>query len=217
MFYDKDRIISLGNNYIAQSVHFQFQSATPTPTATPAPSAKPSSGSLSPAVAAAIGVGGTLVLVALTLLVGYCCFYRRWQQRKRDTISAVPYTPGHRYSKQELDSKPGTAHSVSFPSNPNLTSRAGMKVLSQHEMEAYPASPSMGLPSNHSASSGAELSVNARHSRLPHQRTDQPASQRSELALTPLRHEMYHDPHRDSPQELPGDIGLGNTQPKEYC
>ncbi|EXJ55063.1 uncharacterized protein A1O5_12802 [Cladophialophora psammophila CBS 110553] len=215
MFYDNDVIISLGNNYIAQSVHFQFQSATPNTTSTSTPTAKNSPGSLSPAVAAAIGVGGTLIVVALGLLVGYCCFYRRWQQRKRETISAVPYTPGHRYSKQELDSKPGTAPSSSFPSNPNPPSYAGMKVPSQHEMEVYPGSPFAASPSNHIVSPDAELSVKARHSHLPHQNTHQPSAPWSELAPSPVRHEMYHDPHRGLPQELPGDIGLGNAQTKE--
>ncbi|OAP59097.1 hypothetical protein AYL99_06395 [Fonsecaea erecta] len=212
MFYDDSLIISLGNNYVAESVHFQFQSATPTPT--PAASTGTSSAGLSPGVAAAIGVGGTLVVVALGLVVGYCCFYRRRQQRKRETISAVPYTPGHRYSKQELDSKPGTAHGPAFSSAPiNPPSYAGMKGAVQHEMEVYPGTPSTPVPSNDLVSPGAELSVKARHSHLPpQQHADQPMSPWNELALSPVRHEMYHDPHRVLPQELPGD--MGHVQPR---
>ena len=219
MFYDNDVTISLGYDYIAQSVHFQFQSATPnstsTSTSTSTLSAKNSSVGLSPGVAAAIGVGGTLVLVALGLFVGYCCFYRRWQRKKRETIGGVPYTPGHRYSKQELDNNPGTDHSSSYSNNPNPPSYAGIKASSQHEMEVYPGNPTAALPSNYIASPGAELSVKARHSHLPPQHADQPASPWSELALSPIRHEMYHDPHRGLPHELPGDMGLGNAQAKE--
>ncbi|OQU97808.1 hypothetical protein CLAIMM_03692 [Cladophialophora immunda] len=214
MFYDNDLVISLGNNYVAQSVHFQFQSATPTPTTSSTPSAKDSSSGLSPGIAAAIGVGGTLVVVALGLFIGYCCFYRRRQQKKRETISAVPYTPGHRYSKQELDSKPGTAHGQPFSSSANAHSYAEMKAPAQHEMEVYPVSPSVPLPPNELVSPGAELSVKARHSHLPHQHTDHPTSPWSELALSPVRHEMYHDPHRALPQELPGDMGLQHIQPR---
>ncbi|KIX95810.1 uncharacterized protein Z520_08518 [Fonsecaea multimorphosa CBS 102226] len=201
MFYDNDLIISLGNNYIAQSVHFQFQSATPTPT--PIASAGSSSKGLSPGIAAAIGVGGTLVVVALGLFVGYCCFYRRRQQKKRETISALPYTPGHRYSKQELDSKPGTAHGPPLSSSSNPPSYAGIKEPAQHEMEVYPSSPSTPLSSGNVVSPGAELSVNARHSHLPRQHVNTPSSPWSELAPSPARHEMYHDPHRAFPQELP--------------
>ncbi|OAL33668.1 hypothetical protein AYO20_07006 [Fonsecaea nubica] len=208
MFYDDLQTISLGNNYIAQSVHFQFQSPTPTPTPSPSttstPSTKNSSVGLSPGVAAAIGIGGTLVVVGAGLFVGYCCFYRRWQRKKRETISAIPYTPGHRYSKQELDSKPGTAYGVHTHSIPH----ADMKLPTQHEMEVYPGRPPASVPSNSAVSPGAELSVKARHSHLPPQHGLQPTSPYSELALSPLRHEMYHDPRRPLPQELPGDMDM---------
>lgn len=205
MFYDNDVVIVPGYNYVAESVHFQIQSATPSSSAL----------SLSPAVAAAIGVGGTIVVLAAGLLIGWFCIYRRRKLRQAagETISAAPSTTAQPYSKQELDSKPGTISSSTDDRNP--FSPASVKGASHHEMEVYPkahansrsepysatvSSPSIASPSP----LGGELSTMARHSRLPPRHA-------GELPVAPVRHEMHHD-QRAFASELPGDIELGNPQ-----
>lgn len=195
MFYDNDEVIVLGDNYVAESVHFQIQGASSTT----------SSISISPAIAAAIGVGGTVVVVAIGLLIGYFFFYRpRILRRKRETINTMPYTPSHPYSKHELDSKAGTITSRDSSS----LRHANMKAASHHEMEVFPnaKSPSSADVSSPSIapSPGGELSVTARHSRLP-------PPWKGELPVSPVRHEMHHD-QRVAPQELPGDFEMGNPQ-----
>jgi len=217
MFYDDDVIIDLGNNYVAESVHFQIQGAT----------ASPNSGisGLSPAVAAGAGVGGTLVLVLLGLFIGYFCLYRRRQlKKKRETISSVSYTPGHPYSKHELDSKPGTSDRSISPSDPDhhslkkslaATSVQKTYAPSHHEMEVYPGTGTASVSSPSVASPSGELAV-ARHSRLPQNHAGPPAAPCRELAVSPVRHEMPDDPHRVCPQELPGDIYFGNARSKEW-
>jgi hypothetical protein len=206
MFYDNDEVIVLGDNYIAESVHFQIQTATPSS----------SSIRLSPAVAAAIGVGGTVVVLAVGLLIGWFCIYRRRKLRRAagETFSVAPSTTAHPYSNHELDSKPGTISSSSTNER-NPFSPASVKGASHHEMEVYPnahansnlepysaavSSPSIASPSP----IGGELSTMARHSRLPPRHA-------GELPVSPVRHEMHHD-QRAFASELPGDFELGNPQ-----
>jgi hypothetical protein len=205
MFYDNDEVIVLGENYVAESVHFQIQSATPSS----------SSISLSPAVAAAIGVGGTIVVLAVVVLIGWFCIYRRRKPRRAagETFSTAPSTTAHPYSKHELDNKPGTISSSTDDRNP--FSPTSVKGASHHEMEVYPnahansnsepysaavPSPSVSSPSPLSG----ELSTTARHSRLP-------PRDAGELPVSPVRHEMHHD-QRAFVSELPGDFELGNPQ-----
>ena len=201
MFYDNDEVLVLGENYVAESVHFQFQTATPSSSST----------SLSPAVAAAIGVGGTIVVLAVGLLIGWFCIYRRRKLRHTagETFSAAPSTTAQPYSKHELDSKPGTISSSTNDRDP--FSPASVKGASHHEMEVYAnsksesysapvSSPSIASPSP----LGGELSTMARHSRLPPRHA-------GELSVSPVRHEMHHD-QRAFASELPGDIELGNPQ-----
>jgi hypothetical protein len=204
MFYDNDVTIVLGDNYVAESVHFQIQTATPSS----------SSISLSPAVAAAIGVGGTIVVLAVGLLIGWVCIYRRRKLRRAagETFSAAPSTTAQTYSKHELDSKSGT---ISSTNDQNPLSLASVKGGSHHEMEVYPnahdnskSDPSSATVSSPSIASpsplGGELSTMARHSRLPPRHA-------GELPVSPVRREMYHD-QRAFASELPGDIELGNPQ-----
>lgn len=230
MFYDNDYYIDLGYSYIAQSVHFQIQSATPTTSAasssTASSFAASSSGTnsvtsssiqLSPAIAAAIGVGGTVLVVVVALLVCYFCIYRRRQlKKKHETISAIPYTPGYRSSKQELDSKPGTSHGSSYPKSTNILSSADVKVPSHHEMGVYPGTGSAALSSPSVASPDSELSVTTRHSRLTPLHAGPPTAPVNELPVSPMRYEMHHDAQRAYRHELPGDIDLGNARNKEW-
>jgi hypothetical protein len=162
-------------------------------------------------------VAGTVLIVVVVLLVGYFCIYRRRQLKKtRETISAINYTPGHRSSKQELDSKPASSYGSSYPNITNTLSVADVKLSSHHEMEVYPGTGSTALSSPSVVSPGSELSVTARHSRLTPLHAGPPAAPVRELPLSPMRYEMHHDAQRAFAHELPGDIDLGNARNKEW-